>query len=407
MLIMKAFIMIMLCLVLFTVPVTALSSTLKTLYSPSETAIIRLDGIILEPISPESFKILRNGHVEVPVEYDVRHIANSDFIWFIAPQNTGNYTLAINDIATRTNGAELRVSYLQNFTIEGNVGDYTIRPGFIDTQYDFDINIEMRNDAPKKIQISLPYPHEEIIIPGTNSLHFAAADFRQNQIATLSIGEYELPVYIRGNITSSATLVLSSLEFLPERILQRINYSEAISSYRVGIINHDTQDAKNIILDYNKQLMQIKPDSFKVIKPDEIAYFNVSLKKRPVETLHETIYARKGEVSFPLLIEIIVVNETKDAETNVTAQGLYCAELGGAVCKGEDRCSGATVASRDGACCKDTCIAPEKQTSNIWIGYALAGVVLIGIALLWLRYKEAPRKNHFAERVASAEKKFS
>ena len=394
----------LLLIVLVAAPAMALSTTLAGEYSPRETVIIRFDGIILEPIAYTDVQVLRNGHVSVPVDYDVRQIDERQFLWFITPESPGNYTLSISDIATSIEGVKRRVSYRQNFTLSGNISQYTIKPGFIDTQYNFTINLESRSDVPEKISISLPYPHDEVVYPGMNEFRFASNEFQQEQITTMAISHYSLPIFIRGN-TTVLPPVTSPLECRPASIWERINQSDSLSPYEIELINHGNKDIKNVVIDYNKQLFTVKPDSFGIIRAEQVMHFNISIKKKPSASFSETLSVRAGDISIPLLLEIVVSNETSERKIMTGNTSSYCADLGGALCEEGTQCSGAVIASRDGSCCTAACVQPQKQ-SSAWIGYTLGAVVLIGLTLLWLRYKGVSGKNTFAERVASAEKKF-
>ena len=156
--------------------VTAISSNLKTEYERGESIIIEINGNILEPIDKTDVEFLRK-HISVPLEYDIKKIGGRYFLWAIAPQTSGNYTLAINNIATTISGKTARINFAQNFSVMNNLTDYSIKPGFISTKEDFIISIDLNADFEKIINVNRPYEREVVLKPGRNNVEFLADDF--------------------------------------------------------------------------------------------------------------------------------------------------------------------------------------------------------------------------------------
>src|SRR3989344_8920168 len=110
--------------------VMAISSDLKASYDGGETMIGEISGEILENIKPEQVEFKRN-HIAVPVKYDIKKLADKYYIWAIAPINQNNYSLVINGISTMVNGKVEQIDFINNFSVSGNLTDYSIEPGFI------------------------------------------------------------------------------------------------------------------------------------------------------------------------------------------------------------------------------------------------------------------------------------
>jgi hypothetical protein len=109
----------------------AISSDIKNeSYAQGETMLIKLEGNILSALSADNVKFYR-GHVEIPLEYDLKKLGDNYYIWAIAPVSENNYSLLVEDITTTISGVTAKVNYQTNFSISGDVVDYYIKPGFI------------------------------------------------------------------------------------------------------------------------------------------------------------------------------------------------------------------------------------------------------------------------------------
>ena len=109
--------------------VSAISTDMKEIYNQGETLIVEILGNILQPIDKEDVEIFR-GHVQVPIDYDVKRVGDNYYFYGIAPLDENNYTLKINDILTTVNGVEQRIDFEQNFTTSNEISPYSIKPGF-------------------------------------------------------------------------------------------------------------------------------------------------------------------------------------------------------------------------------------------------------------------------------------
>ena len=81
----------------------------------------------------------------------------------------------------------------------------------------------------------------------------------------------------------------------------------------------------------------------------------------------------------------------------------YCTDLSGVLCSKNDVCSGDNVDSRDGTCCIGTCKLPEPA-SLAWIGYLLVGIILLVVAIMWLKYKKIKPKDKLEKKIKPVKK---
>jgi hypothetical protein len=184
----------------------AISSTLKDSYKPGETVITEIYGNILEPITKDSIEF-RRGHVLVPFEYGLEKLGEKYFLWFITPESGNNYTAIVKDITTTVAGDVKKIDYEKNFTTKGNLSDYSINPGAIFTQDDFEISVNLNQDSDKSISVSFPVKKDFILKPGQNTLQFSITNQSKTSLVNITIGKYVVPAYIILNKTKITTNV--------------------------------------------------------------------------------------------------------------------------------------------------------------------------------------------------------
>lgn len=372
--------------------VSAISSDLKENYAPKESIIIEISGNILEPISSQQIEF-RRGHVSVPVEYDVKRLGERYFLWAIAPENENNYTLIINDVATTVSGKVEEIDYEKNFSVVGDLIDYSVKPGFVFAKEDFEIVVELYEDLEKEIMINFPVERNVVLKPGVNELDFSIEEIENTQFILINIGQYNLPAYIIGGEKGGTEAVLPVLRFNPRILESTILKGSQATRYPFSIINSGGEEIE-LALDYNKDLFVISPNSV-IIKPEEIAEFNLSLNEIGGE-INESIYARSGDFSLEMPVNIMLTENIEEIDTpylkeNFNESSLYyCSELEGVTCSANEVCSGESVSSLDGACCKGQCGEEEDEGSGrAFVGYAIAALVLIVILFVFFRYRKA------------------
>lgn len=178
--------------------VYAITTSLKDNYQSGETIIFSLSGNILEPIFPEQVEFKR-GHIKLPLEYDIKKLGENYYVWTNAPfaENGTNYTLLIKDIVSTVNGKTEKIDYEKNFSVSGNLIDYSIKPGIIFAKSDFDIAVQLNEDIEKSIEIGL-FNESRILNPGLNTVRFYLEDFSGAKLNIIKIGKYNVPAYVIG-----------------------------------------------------------------------------------------------------------------------------------------------------------------------------------------------------------------
>jgi hypothetical protein len=189
---------VILVLLIFSQSVGAVSSDLRDVYSPRETIIAEIGGAILAPINLNQVSVKREN-VEVGFEGDIKKIGNSYFIWLIAPLQEDDYTLIIKDIVEDVNGAPQVVDFQDDFSVQGDLIDYSINPGFIFAVDDFDITATLYEDFSKSISVSFLETKEITLYPGYNNIDFSIDGIIENEFFMITLGRYSIPAYIIGS----------------------------------------------------------------------------------------------------------------------------------------------------------------------------------------------------------------
>ena len=400
---MKKSVMIVFCILLLSGFVSAISTDLKANYDRGETIIAEIKGNILEPITKEQVDFIR-GHVSVPFDYDLKKLGEKYFLWASAPTNENNYTLVIKDIVTTENGKTTKINFEQNFSVAGNFSDYNIKPGFIFTREDFSVDIYFNEDSENKINAG--FPSREIILkPGKNTIEFSIEEANETGLYMIEIGKYAFPAYIFVEEVNGRQIGKKPmLRFEPERIASIMLIGEK-SAYPFQIVNFGDWDVGDIEIDYDENIFSIDRETIG-LKAKEGIELNASFigdisEEMKIKGISRIITARAGGYAFELPVVINFTEKQEEAKTpylNNYTRLSYCSELKGKVCVAEENCTGETKTSLDGACCIGACAKKEIESGNYsWIGWLIAGIVLLVIMYAYLRYKKAKGTDKFAE----------
>lgn len=382
--------------------VSAISTNLKDSYSAGETAIVKIDGNIIQ-MNKDNFELKRE-HVVVPVEYDLKKIGENYYLWFISPENINNYSIALKNVETSQNGNAVKLNYIQNFTINQNKTDYSIKPGFFSGKEDVLIDIENYGDNSISIPISAPISKDILINPGKNTLQIKASDIPTGVVFPIRIGKYETLVYVPGKETPIVVVEERVLRASPIYISDEIIRGGDLPAYKIEVYNSGNRNLKKVSIDYDKDLFSIEPESFSNIDIGEKIRFNVSIKKADSFNKNIEIFADNESVVLPISLEIRN-KPNLDGVIDITNKSLlYCSELSGTLCKSDDSCSGEFKNSKEGKCCVGICkLAPAPSSS--WIGY-LIGVIIVAIILYFIgKYRKMKAVNPLDKKLKDIKEK--
>jgi len=385
--------------------VFAITTDLKESYKPRETIIFKIEGNILENIEKEQIDFLR-GHVSVPLEFGLEKIQGDYYVWAIAPENNGTYGFVINELITTDKGKIVEIDFEQNFSVQGEIIDYNVKPGVIFTGKDFSLNVYSFIDNELEIPILYVGQGNVKLNPGENKIDFSVKDIKKNELIIIGVGNYAFPAYIIGENSANGEINrLPEFRFKPRTIKSTIINEGKTIVYPIQIINSG-EEKISILFDYDKDIFLI-PKNEVTIQSNEIYEFNATLKKFPSENLNEIIYAKSGNFSIELPVVIEITNSIDEANTDFSETELYyCSELNGKQCTANEICDGDLEQSLDGACCVGVCKEEDTGGSYTWIGWILAGIVVLIIAIVFVKYRKTKVSGDkkFNERIKSAER---
>ncbi|GEM_PF-2378026 len=377
---------------------SSLSIDIKPVYQPGETLIAELSGNILEPIEFEDvvFKTGSLGNVNVPLEYDVKKLGDSYFIYAVLPssvqENPKNYSINVLDVLTTLNGVQQKLDIQQNFTISGELIPYSIKPGFVSASSDFDITLISNKDSNIDIETSLPEFPVLTLKPGDNLFRIKIQSLAEG-MNSVSFGQYTIPVYINkiSAPPDPSVLEINKFKIFPSRIDSIIVFGHA-PVYPIRITNPGNSTISNIELIYNENLFSITGFSGN-LSSEQSVELNISLKDREVsKNISEVLIVRSQDFEQEIPIEIFFTSEAEKATTpyltdfSESSLGKLCKELNGKFCSASQTCSKDTINTIDGNnCCTGVCESPE-ETDYSWIGWLIGAVVLIVLVIIAGRY---------------------
>jgi len=403
--------------------VSAISSDMKDIYSQKETILIEIKGNILEPIPTENV-IFRRGHVGIPLEYDIKKLGESYYLWAIAPESENNYTLVIKNISTTAAGIPQKVDYEKNFSVSGNLSDYYIKPGFIFNQKTFEITATLNQDEDKEIIISYPIDKNITLKPGENKIAFSL-DESETKLIKIAIGEYALPAYVIGKFVPGAFtgIISKKLSFNPEILEKNISDLKNLTTkYEIKLTNEFNESLKDIYLDYDSTFFTIEPKENFTLGAGESKYFNISLNKLAEGKIEEEIYARHGNESAVLSVKINFANITAVPLANYTnipqeeQIKTSCTQIIEAdLCGLDEKCPGTNITTTETkvnpklVCCLKKCEKGKAEEGGgyFWIGILIIGIVILIGVIIYVRYKKSGKfwSGAFKRKVEEAEKK--
>ncbi len=387
--------MIMLLLFVLANVVSAASINLKDNYEKGETIIVEIKGEITN-IAKEDIEF-RRGHVAVPFNYDLKRISTKYYIWAITPNNEINYTLSIKGVGEK------------NFSVIGNKSDYSIEPGFIQTDRDFEVSVQLNEENEKTISIDFPSAREIILKPGKNIIKFSVSNVLENSFIEINIGKYVFPAYILKAKNDSIKAENIKLNIIPSSIKSTVLDEKEIN-YPFQIIN-EGDSLNNIRIEYNKELFYISQSEEISLVSGAILELNINFtgkltNEQIKKGIKESISIIAGDYSVYLPIEINFTKNAAEVDTPYLdnyEKPYYCSELKGIICTAGEKCTGESKTSIDGACCLASC-TKESGGSSAWIGYLIAGAALAIIIFIYIRYKRVRKSGGFEQSVANAEK---
>lgn len=368
--------------------VQAITTNIAQTYQPGETMIIKIQGNVLQPITPNNV-IFKRAHVAIAAIYDVKRIGVDYYIYAQLPVQQNNYSLLINNIATTVNGIVTTIDFNQSFSVAGNIVDYSISPGFAIVGDTLILNSILNLDQPTTINLNFPQEQAFTLQPGTNTITLSTSSVTPG-IYQATVGRYTLPIQVIDTSTPNQTIQNNniSIQIVPPAI-RAIALENNQTSYSFYILNTGETILENLILSYNTNLLNITPYLVSTILPNASQNFNISLNRLSGSPISTQIVVQVGSYNKSIPVNIsFTTNANQTVQINDTSPQYYCSEISGKFCTASETCSTEPIQSLDGSCCTGTCEIEESGGFG-WIGYVSIGVIIIILVIIYLRYKKS------------------
>ena len=425
----KAFAFLFLLLVL--PAVSAVNISMDSNFSQGQTLIAQLSGNFISKVQVQNV-LLYNGHVRVSFVPHVNNINSTYYIYGqLVNKPAGNYSLVISGVSYLNPLGQVQSDDIsQDFVITNNTADFSVDPGFIETNGSFYISVQSFSNG----NINLNYYLQNSSVPETTSassigffgslfggsrtysapagsstvsvpsgqqqqVEFNTAGYSGLIAAALNDGNtsYYVPVLVLPALSAPPGRSLAILEIQPSKISVSMNTSSTTTRY-VYIDNSGTQNATNVsvsVLGDAASYASVEGGPFEVdsnstvrVPVDITAGDNESAVSGEIVTSYGgisiytpvTLNFTSGYVAIPAINSSASLFET-------------CAQMGGALCGANETCNGQTQDAADGTCCLGTCQAVKSGPSAANL---VGWIIVLGVVgfLAWFflkKYRKAKR----------------
>jgi len=391
----------------------SLSTDMKDSYMKKETIITKLSGNFLEPLTAQMIQFKRNN-VLLALDFDLVLVNEDYYLWAVSPEDEGNYSLLIKNVATIVNGMQTRIDFQQNFTVSKNSSLYSISPGAVSAMDNFTINLRYYGDEKTVITTDFPEKTYLLINPGKNEIKYSPDLLYGSNLIEINLGGYTIPAYLTGKARTPYEYQTSFLSFEPKSIFESLKLRSAFET-SVYLTNKANRAISDISLYYNSSILEVTPDSFSLDSNKSVS-INIKLLNPLTNSLDTKITASAvGENSSILPISFSVISNVSRrnisisniTSNNLSTNDLYCEELSGTMCPVNSDCSGELKDSIEGKCCLGSCISNTPGGSN-WAIYILIILIIAVVGYIFFRYKKSPKQtNNMKDKLSELDLKHS
>lgn len=420
--------------ILFLLPlVSAINLEMKSEFDQGETLLLKFSGNFQNTISKSNIAFYRD-HVPIPMDYEFMREGNDYYVYaLLKNKNPRNYSVALENARYYKQGSIVEDTISKNFTITESFVDFSIKPGFIKTIEDFEIELQNFQDTEITIDINSEMvtsnataqsePGEQGILDlltgdvifnfeGTSSIvlypgeikriTFELGEVPEPTLETISFStanqDYEFPVYIYSRIEEEKDYSVS-LNFEPSELKISL-YPNLTKEETVVLKNVGDEVLENITFELSNNLepyiniSKTNVYNLAVNASTEILLLFASVDIE--QTIQGELTARIPNetedlsITFEMLTEGSVSREI-DEETGEeiigeTEEGIPiiskgCEDLDGTIFEEPQECLGETRFASDGNCCIGELETPVESSTGLVVGWAI--IMIIIIALVW------------------------
>ena len=412
-------IVVALVLVLLTFSlVSALDLALpKTSYYPGETLQLEIPDVFIGNLEETNIGIYEGVQVhKTPGESGLLKPEKKYLYYIILPENTGNYSVRIENIKYYEGSVQTEKTITKNFTIVGTNTSYlSFKPGYVYTGQDFTIILKAYNDYQ---DVSIIFPPtgiddniESFGYGDTKTLFFSIKNLKSTVKDNIKINTYSIPAVITPKTTTTNTTdtteveenyTLSELLAVSMKEIDETILSNQLVYYQATIVNKE-QSIKDLVLTTSDPEIQVSPKTISLLSGEQTINITIQSKR----ALDGYVNISKGDSYLKIPVKIEVTEEQTEVTPNTDALNSErnCAFFGGKKCNAEAQeiCKGSETQASDGICCIGQC--KTKSGSSGWIVGILI-LVLLGVGG-WFLYKKSKEQSPAGEKIRQMFKKKS
>lgn len=411
---------VFLILFLFLPLVSAANINLKENFQPGETLLASIEGNFLSPITQDNIYFYSDREY-LPITFDISQVGEKYYLYALLPAKERNYTLIIKDAHFFESGSEQVRDIEKNFSVSGNITDFSIYPGFIITRGNFSVTIES-----KISQLDL----SAIILNQSKIIHIPIGESKKIEFSikvsnftftNLSVfaadTKYNIPIAIlSGNIQYSGNKTIniseaSKFSFSRSEYNLTVNKNEK-QVFSIYLKNLGDTDINNIKLELSTSLKNIASLSKTEINlnTSEQQEISLTVQSDSAELVLGKIHAEANNLSTSSDIIINSIEEENPNPTTPPAEDKKpCIYYAGLICSSNQNCNGQLIdASDSSSCCIGACEKKKSYTGMI-AGILLLILVAAGLFLLYKKSKaKKPSSKEIIDQKSSAfEKRFA
>jgi len=389
--------LVFLLIFLFLPFVLAIETNLKEKYRPGETLIIEISGNFIEPLKPSDI-LFYSGRLYVPLIYDITKIQNTYYLYALLPEKERNYSLIIKNAHYIEAGQEIQKDLRFNFSVSGNLSFFSVNPGFIITDKNFDINVESKlNTIDIKTEFLNSTKEISVGTGQTKKIPFSISEIKNFTVTTITLSaedtSYKIPVVIFPTEISEEPKTSSDLRF-SKSIENFTVLKNSDFQFEVTLLNIGQEDINNIsILTDLKDIITINPEKITKLFAGTSQKINLTINSNKEGIYNGTLSAYSGNYTAQSFITIITLEDKEELEEVIEeseiTQEKTCSELGGLFCEEDEKCEGISRLTIDGLCCIGEC---KKEKSGAGKTIALLVIIVILALIGFLVFKKLKSK---------------
>jgi len=388
-------------LVLFSVSlVSSLNVDMKSTFQPGETAIGSIEGNFLTQITPENIYFY-SDRVSIPLVFDIARINDKYYFYVLLPTNEREYTMIIKEAHYFENNQENLRDIEKNFSVSGNITEFSVYPGFIITKNNFTLSLESKNQPlsvtikvqNQSIQVNLPIAKTKKVGLTVNSNNFTmdfvslSSQYTNYKIPIAILSSNKSVYYSRNtseNITDSEKFRFSQSEL---NISVNEDSEFLYDVYLVNVGDKDLENIKIVLSGDVKSIAAITPSTFD-LNQSESKKIELKINSADIGAFRGKITAETDSLSTSS--DIIINSLSKDTEIPTPIETKEpCIVYNGIICKSSEQCSSAVRDSLEGACCLGKC---ESKTSYTTIIIGILILIAVGVGLFFLYKRQKATK---------------